>query len=249
MFFILSKLLVYLIYPFTWIGITLLCALFSKNQKLKKISLRACVVLLVVASNPFLLNVFARYWDVDSDTRPRNYSCAIVLGGFVSEDADAKGYFNGSSDRFIQALKVKVSGKASHLLFSGGNASLNPGKFREARWIAAELKHYNIADSSVLIEKESRNTFENAKLSKKMLLDKKLPPPYLLVTSAFHMRRSLMTYKKMGLEVVPCSSNYMAGRDKTSFDSFIPNAETVVKWNFYIKEVIGYWVYYLKDAG
>ena len=246
MFFILSKLLINLIYPFTWISIALLCALLIKNPKYKKRCLVIAFSLLILFSNPFLLNLFARYWDIETTPDDKKYSCAIILGGFVSESQNGEGYFNGSSDRFIQALKLKISGKADNLLFSGGNASLIPGKFREADWLSAELIHYNIADSTVLIENQSRNTLENARFTKTLLLSENLPPPYLLVTSAFHTRRSLSVYKKMGLQVVPYSCNFIAGRDKLSLDSFIPSAGTLQTWNFYIKEVIGSFVYYFK---
>ncbi|MGV3508703.1 MAG: YdcF family protein [Sphingobacteriaceae bacterium] len=180
---------------------------------------------------------------MDINTR---YSCAIVLGGFVSEDQNGEGYFNDSSDRFIQAIKLKTSGVTDKLLFTGGNADLNPSGFREAEWISSQLNEFNIPDSSVLIEKNSRNTLENARFSKALLEKNRLAPPYLLVTSAFHMRRSLLTFKTMGVEVVPYSSNYIAGRDKLSFDDFLPRLDILSTWNFYIKEVVGFWAYKLK---
>lgn len=199
-------------------------------------------------SNPFLLNSFAQYWDINSNASESTYSCAIVLGGFVSEDKSGNGYFNTASDRFIQAIKLKNSGRAENLLFTGGNGNLLPSGFREADWLAHELKNYGIADSAILIENNSRNTFENAQFSRSLLQAKKLHPPYLLVTSAFHMRRSLYTFKKMGLDVIPYSANYIAGREKVSLDSFIPSAETLLKWNVYIKEVIGFSAYYFKAS-
>jgi uncharacterized SAM-binding protein YcdF (DUF218 family) len=95
------------------------------------------------------------------------------------------------------------------LLFTGGNASLKPTGFREADWISAELNSYRISKDEILIEKDSRNTLENAQFSKKLLEAKGLPPPYLLITSAFHMRRSLQTFKNAGLNVIPYSCNYI----------------------------------------
>jgi len=247
MFFVFSKLLVNLIYPFSWIGILLLFSLFLKNPISKRRCLIASIAVFILFSNPFFLNSFAYYWDISAKNSESKYSCAIILGGFVSEDKDGNGYFNTASDRFIQAIKLKSSGRAENLLFTGGNGNLLPSGFREADWLSKELKNYTIADSTILIEKNSRNTLENAQFSKNLLQSKKLRPPYLLVTSAFHMRRSLYTFKKMGIDVVPHSANYIAGREKVSFDNFIPSAETLLKWNVYIKEVIGFCVYYFKS--
>lgn len=246
MFFIFSKILINLIYPFTWIITLLILSLFNRNAGLRRHYLIASISLLLIFSNPFLLNLFAKYWDINPTTPIGSYSCAIILGGFVSEDKDGNGYFNTASDRFIQAIKLKNSGKADNLLFSGGNGNLLPGGFREADWLLTELKNYKIADSSIIIEKNSRNTLENAKFSKNLLNSKKLAPPYLLVTSAFHMRRSMFTFEKTGIDVLPYSANYIAGREKATFDTFIPSAEALLKWNIYIKEIIGFVAYYFK---
>lgn len=246
MFFILSKLLVNFIYPSTWIFLGLAGALLLKNPKLKRKCLAGALIVLLIFSNPFLLNLFAGYWDIETVESKQKASCAIILGGFVGEDDKANGFFNSASDRFIQAIKLKSSGQTDYLLFSGGNSDLRPSGFREADWLAKELRYFNIPDSTVLIEKAARNTLENAELSKKMLQLKNIPPPYLLVTSAFHMRRSLQTFKSAGVDVIPYSCHYIAGREKFSFNSVIPRADVLANWNAYIKEVVGIVAYKIK---
>lgn len=246
MFFIISKLFIKLIQPFTWILIALIGYFLLRNKRAKHWCLITSITLFLIFSNPFLLNLFARYWDIDTVETNTKYSCAIILGGFVSEDQNGEGYFNHSSDRFIQALKLKTSGITNKLLFTGGNADLNPSGFREATWISNQLNAFNIPDSCILIENQSRNTLENARFSKALLEKNRLAPPYLLVTSAFHMRRSILTFKEMGVEVIPYSSNYIAGRDKLTFDDFLPRLDILSTWNFYIKEVVGFWAYKLK---
>jgi len=67
----------------------------------------------------------------------------------------------------------------------------------------------------------------------------KLKPPYLLVTSAFHMRRSLMIFKKAGMDVIPYPANYIVRR-KAVISDLVPSAEPLFYWTFYIKEVVGY---------
>lgn len=200
----------------------------------------AAVALLILFTNPFLFNQFAQSWDI-APYKPdsKKYSCAIILGGFSSSDGNEDGYFNTGADRFLQGIKLLSSGKTSHILVTGGNGNLLPGGFREAIWVQKQLKEFNYPDSVVLIESNSRNTLENARFSKVLLDSAKLKPPYLLITSAFHMRRSLMIFKNAGIDVVPYPANYLVRR-KATISDIIPEAGVLSSWNTYIKEVVGY---------
>jgi uncharacterized SAM-binding protein YcdF (DUF218 family) len=250
MYFILSKILLLLLFPFLWIFVLLLIACITKKSRLRKRLLISSVVLLYLFSCPLLLNQFASAWDVTAvpTLSAKPYSCGIVLGGFTSIDKNGNGYFNGSADRFIQSVKLLATHKISHLLNSGGNGGLIPGKFREADWVKTQLKDFNFPDSSLLFENRSRNTLENAKFSKPILQQAHLQPPYLLITSAFHMRRAAMIFKKQGINIIPYPCNFMGGMGGISLDDLIPDAGTLGGWNMYLKEVVGYVVDYLKKS-
>ncbi len=245
MFFVLSKLIGCFLSPLFWIVLFLAIGFFTKRKRLKKTSYGLSLVVFLIFSSPFLLSQFARFWDAKETKLPSGvkYSCAIVLGGFASEDYNGNGYFNATSDRFIQLIKLKTEGKVSHLLVSGGNAKLLPTDFRESDWVASQLKDFNIPDSDIIIENQSRNSFENAFFSKKLLDSAHLPPPYILITSAFHMRRALSTYKKIGLDVIPFPCNYIAGKGAIGPGDFIPSISTFGTWYYYIKEIVGVAVY------
>jgi uncharacterized SAM-binding protein YcdF (DUF218 family) len=239
MYFILSKVLLLLIFPFTWIFVLLVYAVITKNTRRKYRLLIATAVLLYLFSCPLLLNWLAGAWDYPASNNQKHYSCAIILGGFSSVDNNGNGYFNSSADRFIQGMKLLTDGKAGHLLISGGNGNLIPGKFREADWVKTQLQELKYPDSSILIEDRSRNTIENAQFSKPILQKAKLQPPYLLVTSAFHMRRAYMIFKKQGYNVDADPCNFTNGGG-FSIDALIPDAGVLAGWNTYLKEVVGY---------
>ncbi|HAL80916.1 MAG TPA: hypothetical protein DCO83_00725 [Mucilaginibacter sp.] len=241
MFFVLSKLLVLFIFPLTWVFSLLIAAVISKNQKKKRRFLILSVVLLWVFSNAFFVNQFAKRWDINPVPLKTTgaYSCAVVLGGFTTEDAKGGGFFNANADRFIQGLKLVSTGKVTHILISSGNGNLIHDNFTEADWVKTQLQQFKIPDSCILIENKSRNTIENVAFSKSLLNARHLQPPYLLVTSAFHMRRSLGIFKTTGIEVTPYPCNFIAGKDGFSFASLLPDAESLFKWNIYIREVIG----------
>lgn len=247
MYFILSKVLYILILPFMWAFAMLVYAIFTKKEKRRRNLLIAAVVIIFLFGNPLLFNLYAKSWDIPAyNPGPKKYSCVIILGGFISQDENGTPYFNDAKDRYVQGTRLLAEGTASHLLFTGGNGSLYPDGFSEGAFVKKELKKMNFADSLILIEGKSRNTFENASLSHAILKKTNLKPPYLLVTSAFHMRRSLLIFKKEGLDVVPYSTDFKVHPGKLSIYDFLPMTEIYGNWNQYIKELIGYLVTLLK---
>jgi uncharacterized SAM-binding protein YcdF (DUF218 family) len=244
MFFYFSKILEFFIYPFSWILILVVAALVVKKASLKKKLFIAAAVVFFLFSDSFLLNQFTKRWDIKPVTLAgaNTYSCAIVLGGFSSELANGADYFNASADRFIQALKLFQNGKVKRILVSGGNGSLFPDSFREGDWVKTQLLEFKVPDSCIIIEDKSRNTIENAAFSKQKLDSAHLTGPYVLITSAYHMRRSLQIFRKTKIDVTPFPCNYLAADGYTGAGDFIPDPGVLASWNIYIKEVIGYLV-------
>jgi uncharacterized SAM-binding protein YcdF (DUF218 family) len=249
MFFILSKLFTILLLPFTWVTIIMLWYFFTKKEKKKKILLIISAVIYLIFTNTALLHAFAKVWDIAPvEIAPeKEYSCAILLGGYTATDDSGSGYFSISADRFFQTVQLYRQGKVEHILLTGGSGSLLKSNFNEANWAKDQLLKLRIPVSAILIDSNSRNTFENAEFSKKILDSTKLQPPYVLVTSAFHMRRALWIFEKLGIDIIPFSStDIMEKKDNNTFTDFLPNVHTMDTWPFYIKEVIGLYVYKLE---
>ncbi|GAB3927831.1 YdcF family protein [Mucilaginibacter myungsuensis] len=245
MYFILSKLLLFLINPIYWILVLLLIAAFTKRAKLRRCTAIAGAVMLLLFSNAWLFNIVARSWEYRAVKLPDSarYSCAIVLGGFVSTSDGKEGHFNESFDRFFQGVKLYRAGKASHVLVTGGSSLLLPNGFSEGEWTRGQMKRFGVPDSAVLIEGKARNTMENAKLSAVVLQQKGLKPPYLLVTSANHMRRSVMIFKKNNIDVQPYPSNIQTVKiGWPVFSDIIPEPYIIMAWGGFLKELIGYGV-------
>jgi len=252
MYFLLSKLLLFLILPVYWVIALVLSGIFVKNRRLKKRLLIAAGIVFYLFSIPALLTLFEKAWDYEHPwdlhvaSKGKKYSCAIVLGGFSGSGGEEGGHFNEASDRFIQSVKLFNRGQVAHILISGGNGMMRPGAFREADYVKTQLKAFNVPDSAVLIERNSKNTFENARFTKEVLEKAHLQPPYLLVTSAFHMRRSIMLFKHAGLQVDPYSCNFLWSDTQLAIGAFTPDSDVLHKWELYIKEVVGYVVNYFK---
>lgn len=247
MFFILSKVLSFLLLPVLYVFVLLLIAAITKRPKLKRRCLTWGVVLLWIFSAPLFLNLLARAWDIAPVKLPpgKTYGAAIILGGFVSENKQGKGVFNWAADRFIQGILLQRSGQVKKIVISGGNSNLVPDAFREGYFVQQQLRILQIPDSCILIENHARNTVENASLTKALLLKNKQQGPYLLVTSAFHMRRAMQIFNGQHVDVIPYSCNVISGDVQWSLFELMPSAEVLSKWSLYIKEIIGFSVNYL----
>jgi len=242
MYAIFSFLFVSFISPFNWVVALLLIAIFSKGSEWKRRSLLGAIIILFVFVNPFLLYLFARKWDVRPAplVKGKVYSAAIILGGFTDEDMNRNGFFNEHSDRLIEGIRLKATGRVSHIMMSGGNNAFDADQFTEGGYVKKVLREFNLPDSVILTDEKSKNTGENAADTKIVLANAHLQPPYILVTSAFHMRRALYIFKKKGMEVIPYPCDYIAAKTKPGpLDYFVPNIYTLYSWNFYIKEVFG----------
>jgi len=242
---LLSAVLSMILSPFNWVILFLLLAYFLKSKKLKKLSIISAIALFIVFGNQALLNEYAKMWQPKPVVLApgSEYSCGIVPGGFASPDAHANGYFNATADRFIQAVKLYKTGHIKHILISGGNGKENEKSFREAAWVRGELVSVGIPDSVIFTEDKANNTKENAIYSKQILDSLRLTPPYLLITSAFHMPRAALVFKKAGVDVVSFPCNYNIGRGSFSAWDLIPTPSTLLGWDAFLKETVGYWWY------
>ncbi len=239
----------YFLSPLNWILIFIVVRFFIKRPKGKRICKIAIVFIFIVFSNSWLLNAYAKFWqpaprDVSKD---KPYSCGILLGGFASPDENGTGYFNNSSERFLQAVKLYKEGKILSILISGGNGKDVDKKFSEGEWAKNEMLKMGIPDSAVIYEDKSDNTADNALNTKRLLDSASLHPPYLLITTASHIPRATLIFKTAGIPTVDFPCNYLAGRSGYSFFEIIPNPSVLLVWNFYIKETAGYCAYLLKE--
>jgi uncharacterized SAM-binding protein YcdF (DUF218 family) len=103
-----------------------------------------------------------------------------------------------------------------------------------------------VPDSVILFEDKSTNTSDNAQQAKNMLTAAGLQAPYVLISSAHHLPRASLLFKNAGVETIPFPSNYKAGKEKFSWQGFVPSIDVLLTWNDYLKESIGYAWYRIK---
>lgn len=229
--------------PFTWIIVLLVIGFFLKRKRLKKLFYGLAIGVFLIFSSPLLFNAYARWWQPEPVALPANavYAMGIVPGGFGSVDAKGNGYFNTSSDRFLQALRLYKTGHISNILISGGNSKKNDQSFGEASWARKQLIQMGVPDSLIFIEDQSTGTVENVVNSKRILDSLGIRDSVVLITSAFHMPRARKIFERKGLKVVPFPCNYTEGRGPAKLGEIIPSPATLFGWKRYIKET-AWWV-------
>lgn len=247
MFFILSKLLNFLISPFNWLIIFTLIALLTKNITRKKRFAILSISWFIFFTNPFIIHRLTLAWQQPKKVLAQNetFSTGIVLAGFISFNyKDSQGYYGQASDRFIQALRLYKLGHIKKILITGGSGSLWKQQYKEADFVKDQLLEYGIPLQDIIAENQSKNTFENAANSKKILDSLHIPGPYLLITSALHMKRSIQVFSKAGLLCVPYPANFIAiDNPPTVASVLMPSSGAFTGWDLLLKEVIGLAVY------
>ena len=248
MFFLLSKLLVFIITPIIWIIALLLISLFVKKAIIKKRCLIISIAMILFFSNSFILDEFMRAWEVnavqDSELK-QSYDYGILLSGMTVADKHYKRLnFTRSSDRLLQTIRLYKQKRIKKIFISGGSGSIIDYRYCESNDLKKYLIKIGIPENDVITEEKSRNTRENAENTAKIILGYNKPVTCLLITSAFHMRRSKACFEKAGLNIDIYPVDRYAGPRKYIFDHlFIPNTVTFNSWNLLIHEVTGYIIY------
>ena len=244
MFFYLSKILFFFTTPIVWIFGLFLWGMLTKKPVRKKRMLWASLICFYFFSNAFITDEFVRAYEDRSTTYSditETYDVVIVLGGFSNFDAEQDlVQFHSSTDRLMAGIKLYKTGKAKKLMISSGSGQVMKPDEKEALYLEKYLLEIGIPTEDLIIESESKNTKENAVLCAEILNKKYKKGNYLLVTSAFHMPRAKRCFKKAGLAITPFSVDHQAGPRKYLLDHlFIPNVDSLRRWQMLIKEWLG----------
>ncbi len=254
MFFLLSKLLKFLVLPMNWIVGLLLFSAFAKNEVWRRRTFRTGLLLLLVLTNHALFNLVVRWWEPEPPAafeKQPVYDVAIVLGGYsnpwIVPSADRYN-FSWNANRLTQALELYFQGRVRKLLLSGGSGNPLNQSYSEAREVVGLLTLFGVSPDDILVEGRSRNTWENAVQSKALLDSLGMDTSaLLLVTSAWHMPRAQGCFRKLGLEVQPWPVDYMSERWRWEPSMWLwPNPMDLHRWTLLWNEWAGYVVYRLQ---
>lgn len=220
LFFILSKLAWGVLSPtnlmILLVALSALQLLQNKISSAKKILFPTILLSLVLLAYPigdYLMHPLETRFS-KPDVLPEHIDGIIVLGGGeklkLSIIWNSPEVGNGG-DRFLGAAYLANHYPDTPIIFSGGNGSLRVNTNVSGGDVARQLfTNIGIDEDRLIIESQSRNTYENF-----VFLRKKLPNihgNYLLVTSAFHMPRSVGIARQQHINVIPYPVDYYSNK-------------------------------------
>ncbi|BDU50663.1 YdcF family protein [Haliovirga abyssi] len=192
-----------------------------------------------------LENIYApiKYKDLE------NADSIIMLGGGIIDNAPLsfgeKGIPSYSAlARINEVIRVyNKTNKKLKILLSGGSVYGNTEP--EAKLYRRYLISLGVNGNDILIDDKSRTTYENVINLKKLLKLNKFQHP-ILITSATHMPRSVYTFKKNQIDVIPDNCDYITRRAGYQFSSFFPSALNIEYMRRGVWEYIGIVYYKIK---
>jgi uncharacterized SAM-binding protein YcdF (DUF218 family) len=254
LFFALSKSIGLMLLPINFlieIGLLGLLLVLLRWRKLGRALMAASILLLAIAGftpagSLLMYPLEQRFppWDA-SHGAPDGI---VVLGGGIDPDPSAahgEAAFTSAGGRLVSAAIYARRYPNARILYSGGSANfLSDTSAKEADFAVKVLEDLGVSRGRIIVERESRNTFENAEYSKR-LADPKPGERWLLMTSAFHMPRAIGIFRKVGFAVEPCPVDWrLAGRaDLARFT--LQSEEGLQHTNLAVREWLGLIAYRL----
>lgn len=248
MTFSVAKILAVFAYPLSQVLLGLMLGivlLWRRRRRAALITLAATLAWLwLAASLPFGAMLMGRleatYPPLPATELP-TADVIVLLGGAVNARATpgVLGDLNRWSDRLVFATALYKSGKAPHILVTGGGPRGEP---TEAALMADILQTMGVPEAALILEQQSRTTFDNARFVAPMLQDMGAQR-VLLVTSAFHMRRSMALFRAQGVTPVPAATDHQVISTAVPALRWIPSLAGLTLTHYAIHERIGYLVY------
>ena len=250
MFFFLSKTINFLTMPLVIICTLLLLSIFLRSPRWKYRLSRAGIILLLFCSNEFIVNELMGAWELPPTpfADVKHYKWGILLSGVIQSGREPRDriYFAHGADRVTHTFQLYKQGFIEKILVSGGSGSLVNTDQREADEIADVLLMMGAKAEDIVTENVSRNTHESALQVKAILTGKATPGDCLLITSAFHMRRSAASFRSVGWAMDTFSTNFLSHPRRFTVDTLlIPKPDALLGWHVLVKEWVGYVAYTL----
>ena len=261
MFFVLSKILSFLIYPlFLAIFLLILFIFFRKHYpKVARILFYIALVGLYAFSIEPIADLLMLPLEVPFEkqtavSRRRRLGFAlpkaeaiVVLSGMIDlqRSSAERIEVGAASDRIIEGMLLAKDCPESLLILSGGSGDLFDQSKSEAKLMEILALRFGISAERIRVDTRSRNTYENAVESKK-ILDKEKISSFVLVTSAFHMKRAVGCFQKVELHPIPYAVDFRNHLGKYGLFSFIPQVGSLGESTAAIHEYVGIITYKLR---
>ena len=248
----LSKFLPQLVYPFSLALLLLLLAwawvLLGKRWK-GSIAIGLALAILMITASPLSQAVYRQHeqkFPAVPIAQSPNAGAIVVLGGDVGIPNAPRTTSQLDGNRLFHAFRLYKAAKAPVIVITGGNVFPQEGLQSEAMYSKAILEEIGVASDAILTETDSRNTYQNAVNTRKMLGEIGIDR-IILVTDAFHMPRAVAVFEKAGFEVIPSPSGFsVVDFARPKLLEWWPSLGNLSKAHAVMREKLGLIVYQLR---
>jgi uncharacterized SAM-binding protein YcdF (DUF218 family) len=251
--FILKKIISVFLYPLplslllSFLGLYFLW--FTNRQKAGKILVSVGLIILTLFSYSIITNRFLRPLERKYDTFEIKSSSAVpetedesmikfvvVLGGGHTSDPELPPISQIGKDslvRLIEGIRIYRKYPGAKLLLSGG-AVFDP--ISEAEIMARVAREIGVPERDIILESKSQDTRDEALFIKPIVGNE----PFVLVTTASHIPRSMALFKKLGMNPIPSPIGHsVKDRQGLSYYSFFPGTGSIRNAELAIHEYLG----------
>jgi len=250
--FVLKKLIGNLFMPLSLISLFLIggCIILtcSRKQKTGKLIIILCTLLIITISYGIVPNMLL--YKLENFSQPfvvatfqsehgeilRNIKRIVVLGGGHSTDERFP-----CSSQMTQATLIRlIEGVRIYRQLPGTKLILSGGKIFDSKSDAELMENlaldFGVIPEDIILENDSRDTEEQACLIASLVGKQ----PFILITCAAHMRRSLALFKSRGMNPIPAPVGHLTFEDsRLSPDDFFPNHRGVRNFEILLHEYLG----------
>lgn len=182
---------------------------------------------------------------------PRADDAIVVLsGGLRVFDPLGQNYLldDATVQRTLYGARLYHRAGRCPIVVTGGKADpADPGP-PVAQAMQELLLELGVAREDILVEGRARTTHENARYSADLLKELK-PRRVVLVTDAFHMMRSVGTFEREGVPVIPAPCNRQAVISGSWIEAVLPTGDGVRPVQRAGHEWLGQLWYWLRGRG
>lgn len=256
MFFYLSKLVWFFLQPSAAaIFIILIGLLLLKTRRKKfgrKLITLGAIAMLLIAFSPMgrllMIPLEDRFPIVTMGAlEGERIDGIIVLGGTVHMTiTDQRGVPSlvSGAERIIEAVKLAQKFPSARIILAGGPNTILSKPTADSEIVRQLMIDMGVKKERIEIETKSKNTFQNAALSK-ALAKPKQGENWALITSAYHMPRAIGCFRAVGWNVSAYPVDYMTGGNKSRFQPFYYALDGVTITDIATKEWLGLLAYKL----
>lgn len=252
MFFSLSKIIDFLLLPICWIIVALIYAILQKDKRKSRNAVIVSLSIILLCTNGLITNILYQSWELKQPpTLPKNhYTWGIILGGGIIKNTGSINHdmvFAESSDRLLQTFRLYKKGIIKKIIITGGNTGikhLTNDFSEESKKSKRFMIQMGIPAKDIFIETKARNTFENAKNCRTLLRNYLKTDSMIVITSAYHSRRSKACFEKQGFKFIiypvdPIGKNGSIGL----LHQIIPEEKNLYLCSKIIREISGFYIY------